>query len=211
MRCLVLLALAALAVLSFGQGIGKPPTSARSDDPHGIAALLEQLDDIRQLGVLWKLQLTDTQIDQLVAELEAVERRINEIQATEAKSLIALKNEIAVQRTQAVKGKTVPDSFFEKVARVFKDASKKRQDERLAAVKASSERIKKILNEKQYKDVLAESRQTLKSIGDSGADKATDNQAFWYYVEYALFSPRVTKLLREIAVNNPEPPDDPVK
>lgn len=194
-KLLLVLTLFHLINAGFAQETGKPP--AASPGGAEVDQLLQALAELDWLNAVLPLDLKPEQIDKLIEANRKVLQKVRDQYANEAKELRAKKEQILKARADAVQGKATPKEFIEEMKELEKKAMQKRAELRLEAVRETGKELKPVFAEEQMKYMVKRSREVLKER-KVDVEKATDDQLYWFFVEYVFLSESAPALLQEM-------------
>lgn len=192
---LLILTLFHLMSAGFTQENSKPPAAP----PGGaeVDQLLQALAELDWLNAVLPLDLKLEQIDKLIEANRKVLQKVRDQYANEAKELRAKKEQILKARADAVQGKATPKEFIEEMRELEKKAMQKRAELRLEVVRETGKELKPLFTEEQMKYMVKRSREVLKER-KVDVEKVTDDQLYWFFVEYVFLSESAPALLQEM-------------
>lgn len=177
------------------------PLRAQNDElPAEVAALLDDVADIRTIEVLRPLKLTAEQMDKLAATILASQKEYHtKLFAVAVPPIRDMAKDIKETRRKMVSGAAMPSDLKDKVKEfedAFKDQQKKQNEATLRGLIASTLAI---LKDDQVEGARALAK---KDIKDQGHDpgKATPEQLYNYFVLKVFINyPRIVPVLQEMS------------
>lgn len=163
--------------------------------PPSVLALVDEIAEIDKLRTLNPLNLTDDQIDQVIATLKASQKNYNrKIMDLATATISQIAEETKALRPRMLAGEKMPKETLDKLRRLQKEFVAKRSEQEDATLSSLAASLKKILTKDQVKEAIKQAR-TFAGSGTSGSD---DQYYNLYVLTQFILYPRAVPLLEAV-------------
>lgn len=196
--CFTLLTLALLASPLLSRTQQQPPIEPPPPSVKEVEELLAAVADIGEMRFINPLQLTNQQLDKLIAVITSAQIEYNNTAASlDHAAMKRIASDIRAARQQSLEGKTVPAERNDRINKTIDAHLKNAKTRQDAALKNLSQKVREILLSEQFSTAAKMAREEMEKINPNA--KGTEEQWFNLYVKNVIMSyPRIVPLLKDV-------------